>query len=546
MAEIPYVYTKFKIDAEIAGQKFDDIVAISATFGLNTIPTASLTMAVGHDARSGRTKEATIHSLRKKIKPRDNAKVWLTINPEAGKISKMEIGRFLIFEGMVAGIGYQRSHNSANYVVQLIHWLDDMNNSSALNGKWFQNAPFLMATNASFVALQTTEGTTHSSVPVIDANEELITKAHIQKDMWAEVIKPIFKKIAEWPLTNSKTNDAALEALKRMPNGEPTGPQAAGVQTTPLALDVTDLPGYNIELSVRTALTKDALDSFAYTSFWGKLVGEYAPQFFFAVSPSVEHACVIPFFGGLQHDGNQKYVIKGDEYSYANFNASLSQLIDSVVVFWPSQLDPMLGVGGEMSTTDRYTQPAGQWPPKGGAERQGLKLFKDLPAWLTNMSPWPIFSAATTSVNGKRGGCCLSPGTGEKKQPPNWFLPSDIAEAMSDKVCTRFAEHFYKTEFLSQRYGELSGKLRFDIAPGSIVKIEMPTTEIQSDGAMIGAVTQVSYAINAERALAGTSFALSYLRTEEEDKDTVLISKEYAPLYVEGTKWPGGPLRKPE
>lgn len=545
-ADTPYVYAKFKIRAEIAGEKFDDIVAISATFGLNSIPTASLTVAVGHDARSGRTKEATIHKLRKKIKPRDKAKVWLKITPEAGKKEKMESGEFLIFEGMLAGIGYQRSHNSANYVIQLMHWLDDLNNSSALNGKWFQNAPFLMATNAAFIALQT-EGNAHSSVPIIDVNGEIITKSNIQTDLWAEVIKPIFKRIATWDLPQSKPNDAALEALKRMPNGAPLGPQgaaAAGI-TTPLRLDITDLPGYNIELSVRTALTKDALESFAYTSFWGKLVGEYAPQFFFAVSPGVEHACVIPFFGGLKHDGNTKYVIKGDEYSYANFNASLGQLIDSVVVFWPSQLDPMLGVGGEAKTTDRYTQPAGQWPPNPPKDRPGLKLFKDLPSWLTSMSPWPIFAGPTTSIKGKRPGDCMCPGTGEENPPPDWFLPPDISNAMSNAVCERFAEHFYKTEFLSQRYGELSGKLRFDIAPGSIVKIEMPTSEIQSDGAMIAAVTQVSYAINAERALAGTSFALSYIRTEEEDEDTELVSKEYAPLYVKGTKWPGGPLRKP-
>ena len=129
-----------------------------------------------------------------------------------------------------------------------------------------------------------------------------------------------------------------------------------------------------------------------------------------------------------------------------------------------------------------------------------------------------------------------------RSPPPDWLLPADIAPAMSNKVATRFAEHFYKSEFLSQRYGELSGKLRFDIAPGSIVKIELPTAEIESDGAMIAAVTQVSYAINAERALAGTSFGLSYIRTEDEDKDTTLVSQEYAPLYGEGNKWPGGPL----
>lgn len=534
MAKAPYVYSKFQITAKIKDTVFDDVVAISATFGLNSIPTASLTVAVGYDAASGQTREATIHKLRKQIKPRDPVTVWLKITPEAGQKDKMENGRFVIFEGMLAGIGYQRSHNSANYVLQLIHWLDDLNNSSALNGKWFQNAPFLMATNAAFVALQT-EGNAHSSVPIIDANGDLIRKDKISRDLWGEVIKPIFNKMAQYKLPQSRPNEAALKALKRMP-------VAPG--NAKLALNLDGLNGNNIEMSVRTALTKDALESFAYTSFWGKLVGEYASQFFFAVSPAIEHAYVVPFFGGLKHDGNKTYVIKGDEYSYANFNASMSQLIDSVVVFWPQQMDPMLSTGGQVRMADVYTQPAGQYPFKPGEERPGLKLFKDLPSWLTNMSPWPIFTGATTGVKGKRPGDCIAPATGEGDPPPEWLLPADVAGGMADGVSKRFAEHFYKTEFLSQRYGELSGKLRFDIAPGSIVRIELPNSEIQSDGAMIAAVTQVSYAINAERALAGTSFALSYIRTEEEDEDTTLISQTYAPLYKDSIKWPGGPLKK--
>lgn len=537
MAKAPYVYSKFRITAEIAGTVFNDIVAISATFGLNSIPTASLTVAVGYDAASGKTREATIHKLRKQIKPRDRVKVWLDITSDAGQTDKMEDGSFLIFEGMIAGIGYQRSHNSANYVLQLIHWLDDLNNSSALNGKWFQNAPFLMATNAAFLSLQK-EGNTTSPVPIIDANGDIINLGTISEDLWAKVIKPIFEALCTYDLSNGRKNDAALKALEKI--------AVAGGKTgaTPLSLNLDGLEGNNIAMSVRSALTKDALESFAYTSFWGKLVGEYAPQFFFAVSPAVEHATVVPFFGGLKHDGNETYVIKADEYSYANFNATMSQLIDSVVAFWPWQMDPMLGTGGEVKTTALFTEPAGQYPPPENfdEERAGLKLFKDLPTWLANMAPWPIFTGATTGVKGKQPGDTFDPGTGEPVQPPEWYLAPEVAEQIYEGAGKRFAEHFYKTEFLSQRYGELSGKLRFDIAPGSIVKIELPQSEIQSDGAIIAAVTQVSYAINAERALAGTSFALSYTRTEEEDKDTTYISQEYPPLYNAESKWPGGPL----
>lgn len=537
MANVPYVYTKFKITAEIAGTVFDDIVAISSTFGLNTIPTASLTVAVGYDARSGRTREATIHKLRKQIKPRDRVKVWLNISTDAGQTNKMEDGTLLIFEGMIAGIGYQRSHNSANYVLQLIHWLDDLNNSSALNGAWFPNAPFLMAQGAAFVALQT-DGDTKSPTPVIDASGQFINPKNISEDLWGQVIKPIFEKIGGYNLPNGRVNTTALKALKKFatPSDQTKAPK--------LSLNLDKLEGQNIAHSIRTALTKDMLSSFAYTSFWGKLVGELAPQFFFAVSPAIEHATIIPFFGGLQHDKNTTYVIKGDEYSYANFNATMSQLIDSVVIFWPQQLDPMLSTGGQIKQASIFSNPAGQYPPAADFDenRAGLKLFKDLPTWLSNLAPWPILAGPSSGIGGPQPGDTFARGRAEEKPPPSWYLAPDVAQQVADGVSTRFAEHFYKTEFLSQRYGELSGKLRFDIAPGSIVKIELPASEIQSDGAMIAAVTQVSYAINAERALAGTSFALSYTRTEEEDQDTKYISQTYPPLYRKESTWPGGPL----
>jgi len=111
--------------------------------------------------------------------------------------------------------------------------------------------------------------------------------------------------------------------------------------------------------------------------------------------------------------------------------------------------------------------------------------------------------------------------------------------------------HWYKSSILGQRYGELSGKLRFDIAPGSIVKVEPPVTAIEGEKtAMYGAVVQVSFVINSEQHTAGTSFAFSHLRTEKENDIGNAHSKRHfvgtvAPLYKKeepGSPWPGGPL----
>mgnify|MGYP003339982198 FL=1 len=193
---------------------------------------------------------------------------------------------------------------------------------------------------------------------------------------------------------------------------------------------------------------------------------------------------------------------------------------------------------------DNFSFPIASYPAVApGVDKPGLRLFKEPPSWLSNVSPWPIYSGASTGVKGKAPGDCIAPGKGEENPPPDWLPPAQSASELKNSgVCERFARHWYKSEVLSQRYGELSGKLRFDISPGTTVKIEMPVKEIGNDGNMIGYVTQVSFSINAERAMAGTSFALAFLRTEEEDT-AGQYTEGYPPLYKKSAVWGGAPLR---
>ena len=107
MAE-PYVRSEFKLIADIDGIIFKDVVGISATFGLNSIPTATLHVASGHavgGARDGGN-FATIHYALSQLKPRTKAKVTLTVKTNDGQIDKMmPDGDYVIFEGYYAGIG---------------------------------------------------------------------------------------------------------------------------------------------------------------------------------------------------------------------------------------------------------------------------------------------------------------------------------------------------------------------------------------------------------------------------------------------------------
>lgn len=547
----PFVKVKLRLNAIIGGTEFDDIVSMSATFGLNAIPTASIVVAVGKDHK--RNKTATIHTARSKLRPRDPVQVFLEMIPESGDTSKIPGRKYKVFEGYLAGIGYQRSHNSANFTINVVHWLDDLNNSGALTGNWMPGASYDMAQAALYNVLAE-GGALGLGTPTLDPRRQIVNIGNLQSDLWLNVLQPIYKKIAEWAKGRQQavpasgagggTNSAAIGPT---PGGWPGAllrmPGSGAKYYTPVGLNLRGLSGTEIEDCIRMGLQIVDTGSFAHTTFWNKIVGETAPQFFFAISPSVDWALPIPFFAGLKQAWK---TIHADEYSYANFNANMSQLLESVDVFYPincsmtnsSGLGSVLGAAG-------LEKPLGFFPPSVAQNKQGLKLYKEPPGWLSNPVPWNRNTITTTGEGGPLPGDMGAPNFGSSTpivKPPRAMLEM----IKRSKVATRLAEHWYKSELLYQRYGEMSGYLRFDVAPGSIIKIETPPRDQKWYGDanhfMHATVTQVSYSINAERAMAGTSFSLAHIRTEDENADNNITAAK-PPMFM--SSWPGGPLADP-
>lgn len=552
----PYVATKFTLTATIGGIEFDDIVSMSANFALNTIPSATLIVASGKDYI--RNKLATIHRERENLKHRAPVEVKLTIENTDGQKDMMEEGTYIVFRGVLAGIGYQRAYDSVSYTLHILHWLDDLNNSSIMNGNWFPGAPHDLAQAAAGYSIEKDGTPSWSTVPTIDSKRAIINEDNISTDLWAKVFQPILKKFAElvpprYQNENSEKNDAALEALKRMPPEDAIGQQ----YYKPLALDLDNIDGFNLSFAIREQIVSDAKQSYSYTTFWSKLVGDYAPQYFFAISPAVEYALPIPFFAGLKKHyvpphhkaAGRDVTIDSKEYNYANFNANTTQIIESVDIFYSAQSGSGLFTGGIDGGGASFNYPLGWYPGQTDKTKRGLKLLKEPPGWMTNIVPWSAFAARTAAIKGDK---CLggtdAPQNGPENVPNKFKEPeATVADAQQkspteNKAMTRFAHHWYKTEVLYQRHGELSGKLRFDIAPGTIVKINTPPYDLDSDkyDSLFATATQVAFVINAEKATAGTSFVLAHIRTEEENNDTELFSFDRPPLYTES--WQGGPL----
>jgi hypothetical protein len=549
MANEPYASARFKVwaifETDSGTVRFDDVIAASASFALNTIPTASLVVAVGINAVTG--EPATIHEAKARLKARDKATVYLTIFPGAGDTQRLRAGTYVIFEGLFVGIGYQRSHNHANYALNLTHWLDDLNNSSAINGNWCPGVPHDYAQQATYDRIQDVSDSP-TFAPVPGFTNALCSHNNITSDLWDRVIKGLFLQLAGYSpfraqnaAPDPNANAAAKAALDKMPGD--------GIQYyKPLEFQLGAADSTNISESFAKYFTSTIGSSFVQNSFWAKLITEYAAQCLFAISPAVKWALPIPFCAGLRWQPGGK-TIRATEYNYANFNANMNQIIESVEIAFPLSSNTNLSV----TTTPpagferlSYYRPAAYYPTEVKQDKRGLKLFKTAPIWAANADPSTLVGLRTT----------VDARTTVKPNPPNGAnLPGDVKDTGTayrslQATLAYYAQHMFVTEVLQQRFGELSGPLRFDIAPGSVVKIATPPrdrVDFEEDGDpkeyVIATVMGVSYVINSERATAGTSFTIAHTKTEAEISPDSIYAVDTPPMYKQA--WQHGPLAEP-
>jgi hypothetical protein len=511
-----------------------DIVSISATFALNTIPTATLVLATGYNAAT--LKPATIHTIKDQLRPRDKVTVYVrVIAGAAGDAAKVKPGKYKIFDGYLAGIGYQRSHNHANYVLHLIHWLDDLNNSTAVCGDWLPGAPADYAR----AALVTAAGRTSALGPAPSISRDLASARNLREDLWEKTIKPICYEVAGFAgdlsqkIVRAKThNEAARKALDRMPgNG---GPDGKVNYYKPLKFRAPNSGAFNIDNSLANYFRAVFADSTSQNSFWAKIITSMAAEFMFAISPAVDWALPIPFCAGVRWKPGAP-VIEASDYSYANFTTNMAQMIEAVHIVYTVGSYANVKFENGQRTQDppnSYFYPYASWPKiaeSAATPYDGLKLFKTPPGWLSHAAAAGL--SAWSSVQG--AGQTATPAAASNKRAAK-VTPTPAAYKAATNITSDFAKHWYLTEVLQQRVGELSGPVRFDIAPGSIVKIIAPDSDritATANEHVIASVISVSYVINSERATAGTSFTIAHTKTPAEADTKSNYSTGKPPLY---------------
>jgi hypothetical protein len=521
-----------------------DLHAAAIAFELNAIPRAEFHIAAGRDAGDGTASQ--VHVINELLQAETPVQLILDAQYMASAAfglagrERIPEGEQEIFDGYVSGVATTQTGAGLSFVLQATHWLADMAHASALSQNSHPNNPGAFT----YRAMHPLPGAGVSFTPF--DKQSAITDSDVRTDLWGSGLLPWLQEVAGQDFINidellflneaSPGTAAALAALNRF--------TMSSGNYVPLQLRTAAADISSIAAAIQNDIQKETYESFATTTLWDKLVQGFAPKYMFAVVPRVHDALVVPYVPGLKQ--TWKHVIRAADYDPIRTISPRERAVAAVGVF--SGLGLRTGANGHIPGSEgdvALRAGIGGWYR--GAER-GLVLLREAPPWLSNMtspdrySEWgsgagkyPVGSATNPT------GGVLAPGA----KPPE---PAALA-ASTKRMLDRYAQALYAYEHLRGRQADIVCRPRFDIAPGSTVRVarhgdqfvKTALGSLTDDTAedLIGDVIRVTHHISRDPPKFETVLTLAHIRTQsEQDKPGGYVDGH--PLWEKS--WPGAGL----
>ena len=552
------LWSKFSLRLEIT-KPFEKpvsypVAAFGADFARNAIPKATVLVAPGRTAGNG-LDVSPVHTQEGELRLASyftKAKVFFSAEGDYSVNEKWpQDTEFTIFEGRLAGTGVQQMNGRMHLAVHLHHWLVDLTFGSALAAINHVGNPIDFSGPAVF-SLNPAAGVDDRPMGMFQSALGVsVTGGDVGQDLWGRVLKRVLCRLASEPpmkfngglgrletcvgLHQAPINQAVLDALRRIDGlSENNACNRANACYAPeLGMDGVAAMPPEVTGAIAQAVGADAVESYLTHTAWDKLL-QYASEFMFSVVPLVDHAIAVPHFPTLRSTYCHSVTVdEGDMYS---FTGSINRPIRAVAVAFSVK-----------SSTNVFDTDVAEIADIGGCytptvpDPNGLVYQIRAPRWLDNVSVSGLSARRSTGLKDN-----IAPNGAIFPKPVNGALnnrPKEVLDG-AQALLNGYAHAVYLSEVLRGRTGRVEGKLRFDIAPGSIINVESYSDPfLRGDPlstSLICSVTAVSIGINAESSKAGTGFTLDHCRTiEENDSDERAADKH--PLYSE--IFTGAPLK---
>lgn len=531
------------------GSAFDvEVSAVSLRFAENGIPKAILKVTLGESPQqSGGIVTAKAHARAKDLERRDRITVRAKIKGHQTPKKLWEKGgEFIIFAGYLSRPAYTMGTSAASLILEVDHWLSDLATTHKLS--------YIMAAGSAAHCTRPVLCDSFTGGKVSFDGTKVTYAPEAPKNIW-QTTKNLFSFLAAKDRMEAKIirdldlndvefvqNTLALQALGLMDKGK----------TMALAIS-DDYEG--LQERVREGLTSMIAARESGASFWETLL-TLSKEFMFSVIPTIYTATcapVIKTYSGQFSRGDYRF-IEASEYDQIQVGGQVRALPIRGLGLYSSCVWFTLDTRG-LSQQKYQSNPTlvGYWDiakdhPGNAEVRAGQLMMMETPGWMKNagaaFSPYtpantPRYEAIRTMANSKAGG------TPPEKEEPN--VKEDRVTDKNDpkKIGNRLAQVMLSDITWRNRTGSINGRLRFDIAPGTPVVLEIvgknvPYYRSGGDNTLHAHVYQVDIDIDAIAPRASTTLHLSHMRTDAEEQDFKSIVVTEHPLY--GQAWDGTSL----
>ena len=528
--------------AIIAGKEYD-IVQISSEFSLNSIPVATVTMALGRDVESiGTSSRGQASNINEKFLFRNPMQVYATsiIQDESPDIAAYDasVPSFegkLIFDGYIAGFGFQRTASAVVLTVSVEHWLADLTASTMLSSSTHYGTPADLMRSALYKQAETS-GNTSQGQPAIAMSSwvsSFTDSGSIINDLWEGGIKKIFEKassadnladlnnqVGNCPSTDTNNlNNAAKDAIPRITS-----------KNAPLTIKLGSSDSTDVAKNISSDLTSIFLENLAGQTMWDCLIA-CSGNYMFAIAPGINITQVVPYCPTVSTDPAFKS-IKASQIESISISGDCPRMLRGVALVFPQTIMPLIDNTPPPPPDAKVV--ASYLNTSSGCK--GVVLFKHTPSWMGT-----DFSYFTGDY--KLGDPPSTVKPPEAGVPPGGKSPTVAADNLKG-IKEAYAKALYGMEVIKGRQGTISGPLRFDIGVGSLIEFELPedqhTTSTADNRYFYGVVVRLSFVIDANSAVASTTYTVAHIRTLAEEYDNGFISKDGHPIYE--NSWFGGAL----
>lgn len=502
-----------------------DIISLKLVYSMNAIPFGQIVIATGRQADA-------INKIAESQVKLDSltmlAAVKIYIKTDTVKDCK-------IFDGFTAATGYTRTFSSAGITLNVVGKLQKLNSGSAFSDTLVGRAldsllmvPLVanVATSES-VATQaaTGNGTTHLAdgwlLAALDAFEkdplfDLVKAVQFYVDKLARehpsVDSTIFQTDSGAGLFDTG-NMYVLEAMEEQKKIQ------SAVQPTLEFSAWTSANRYAILAGISNAFTMSGVTG----TMWYRILSA-VQQFGVSIIPTLESFILAPTLAGLD-SSLCKSTFTADSYWQLQTATQSRRAISAVMMVGAAALTVV--ESGTPGSGDNITMFAtGNSVPlkfETGYDN-GTILLEQVPAWI-KAAPTPpskYFTKATGADIGVSVTALASAAMSGAPIPKNAI--EEWLEAARNLVNATVGENIARVPYVREAWGNrtlaLDGKLRMDIWPGTPVAIELAGGDISEyKGKMLyGTVQGFTINIDSARPYAGTTYSISHVHTQDEEK----------------------------